>query len=119
MQYTLQRRAGHMLLNLTGAPSEAELRVLLGEMLQCYRDAALDKALVEVKVAFGLDPVGVKSLVTGLPAMGFPSHFRIAVLLLDEAAAKATRFAEDVAVNRGIALRLFRDRAEALAWLSS
>jgi hypothetical protein len=119
MQYSLQPQAQYMAIRLTGAPSEPEVRALLGEMLSCYKEKGLSQALIEVKVAFGLDPVAIKSLVSSLPALGFPYGFRMAVLLLDEVAAKAMEFAEDVAVNRGIELRSFRDRGEALAWLSA
>ena len=75
-------------------------------------------ALLEIQVAFGLNLPATKSLVSELPSMGFAPGYRIALLLLDEAARKSAQFAEDVAFNRGIALRVFSERDGALRWLA-
>ena len=115
MEFTLAVEPTHLVVRITGAPSEHELRAMLDEMVPA-RGKPL-RALVEVKVAFGLDVVTTKKLVTALPALGFPPSYRIAVLLLDDAARRAAEFAEDVAVNRGLAVRVFRDRERALQWL--
>jgi len=103
------------MVSLSGVPSEREVRTMAREMV-----AALEGtkgALVEVRVPFGLDLLSTKDLVTGWHAMGVPADYRIAMLLLDDAARESAQFAEDVAVNRGLGLRVFRDREKALAWL--
>jgi len=51
-------------------------------------------------------------------ASGFPRGIRIAVLLsATQPAAAYMRFGETVAQNRGVAIKLFRSRDAALAWL--
>jgi len=121
MQYTLRRdERNYLEVKVSGAPSETESRALLLDMVKAYRDSSITASLLEVKVAYGLDPASVKGLVIGLPAMGFPSHYRIAILLMDEVARESAEFAEDVAVNRGIEMvRVFREREAALAWIAS
>ena len=81
------------------------------------QSAGTGGALVEVQVAFGLGLTSTKDLVIGLPAMGYAPGYRLAVLLLDDVAARPAEFAEDVAVNRGIALRVFRERDAAERWV--
>jgi hypothetical protein len=117
MDYTVQREQEHLLVRLTGAPSENEIRGMLRDLQA--QSAGARGALFELQVAFGLNLIETKALVTGLPAIGFAPGFRLAVLLLDDAAARSAQFAEDVAFNRGIGLRVFRERAEALAWLGA
>lgn len=117
MQFTLSNAGTHVAALLSGAPTESDGLALLKSLLQASRESGLERALVEVRVAYGLDPVSTKSLVVALPALGFPKSYRIAVLLLDEAARESASFAEDVAVNRGIGVRVFSGRDEALAWL--
>jgi hypothetical protein len=79
--------------------------------------AGMRGMLVEVEVTYGLGLTSTKDLVSSIPSM-FPNDFRIAVLLLDDAARKSAKFAEDVAFNRGIALRVFSERDDALRWLA-
>jgi hypothetical protein len=115
MDYAVRRERGHLLVKLTGAPSEHEIRAMLRDLQA--QSAGMRGVLFELQVAFGLNLIETKGLVTGLPDLGFPEGFRIALLLLDDAAARSATFAEDVAFNRGIGLRVFRDREQALAWL--
>lgn len=117
MDYAVQREREHLLVKLTGAPSEHEIRVMLRDLQ--VQSAGTRGALFEVQVAFGLNLTETKALVTDLPALGFPPGYRLAVLLLDEAASRAAQFAEDVAFNRGIGLRVFREREPAVAWLGA
>ena len=117
MDFQLRSAGTYIAVELSGAPLEADIRAMLVELLQRSREANLLAALVEVRLAFGLDPVASKDLVLALPAMGFAPEFRIAVLLLDDAARNAARFAENVAFNRGLAVRVFDERAKALEWL--
>ena len=117
MMFQLRNAGTYIVVELSGAPLEADVRAMLVELLQRSREADILGALVEVRLAFGLDPVATKALVLALPAMGFAPEYRIAVLLLDDAARDAARFAENVAFNRGLAVRVFDERAEALEWL--
>ena len=117
MDYAVQRERGHLLVKLTGAPSEHEIRAMLRSLQE--QSAGMRGALFEVQVAFGLNLMETKALVASLPAVGFPPGFRLALLLLDDAAARSAEFAEDVAFNRGIGLRVFRDRSQAVAWLGA
>jgi hypothetical protein len=117
MDYAVRREADYLVVRLTGAPSEHEVRTMLRELqAQCAGTVGL---LVEVKLATGLSLTSTKDLVSSFPSMGFPKDYRLAVLLLDDAASRSAEFAEDVAFNRGIALRVFREREKALHWLAA
>jgi hypothetical protein len=115
MQYEVRRSDTHLEVTLSGVPSIPEVLSMLRDLLQ--RRHGLKAALVEVKVAMGLDFVGTQFLVEELPRLGFPPDFKFAVLLLDEQARRAADFAQEVAENRGIPIQVFSDRDAALAWL--
>ena len=115
MQYAVRRSDTHLEVMLSGMPSIPEVLAMLREVLE--QRNGLKAALVEVKVAMGLDFVGTQFLVEELPRLGFPPDFRFAVLLLDEQARRSADFAQDVAENRGIAFRVFSGRDAALQWL--
>lgn len=114
MEYSVRREPGYLFVRMTGAPSEQEIRAMLRE-LQAHSSSTAG-VLFELRVDFGLSLTSTKDLVSGLPALGFPPGYRLALLLLDDAAARSAEFAEDVAFNRGIDLRVFRERAAAERW---
>ncbi len=107
-----------LLVRVSGSPTEQECMSLLSEMRRRSAESNAEHALVEVQVAFGLDLVATMSLVNELETLGFSRSFKIALLLLDESAREAVEFAELAATNRGRPLRVFTDRASALAWLA-
>jgi hypothetical protein len=119
MEYTVRDAGHYLIVEMAGAPSEPAVREMLKAMAASSSGGQVIGALVEVRVAYGLDLVSSKDLVLSLPSLGFPRSYRIAVLLLDEVASQAAQFAEDVAVNRGLAVRVFRDREQALGWLEA
>jgi hypothetical protein len=117
MDFSILPEGNHLTVSMRGAPSEREIRSMLEQMLVQSRGGDFKGALVEVRVAFGLDLVSSKDLVVALPAMGFAPGYKFAVLLMDEAGRDAAYFAENVAQNRAIGVRVFRERAHALEWL--
>jgi len=119
MEYAVRDAGHYLIVEMAGAPSEPAVREMLKEMAARSTGGQVMGALIEVRVAYGLDLVSSRDLVLSLPSLGFPRSYRIAVLLLDEVASQAAQFAEDVAVNRGLAVRVFRDRAQALGWLEA
>jgi hypothetical protein len=116
MEYSVRAEPGYLLVRMTGTPSEQEIRAMLRDLTA--HSAGTQGALFELKVDFGLNLTSTKDLVSGLPSLGFPAGYRLALLLLDDAAARSAEFAEDVAFNRGIGLRVFRDREQAIGWAS-
>lgn len=90
---------------------------MLRAMLQASRGEGLKRALVEVRVAKGLDFVATRSAIESLPKLGYAPDFKVAVLLLDDQARRSAEFAQEVAENRGIAVRAFLGRDAALQWL--
>ena len=116
MEYSIRREPPYLFVSLSGAPSERELRAMIAEMARSI-DGTVG-ALVEARMASGLDLLATKDLVTGGQAMGIPPAYRVALLLLDEGGRESAQFAEDVAMNRGLGLRVFREREKALAWLA-
>ncbi len=118
MNFSVDVSGGGLLVYASGAPSEDECRSLLVDMKRRRDESSADHALIEVQVAFGLDLVATMALVKELDNLGFSRTFRIALLLLNNAALDAAEFAELAASNRGRAVRVFTDRAAAVAWLS-
>ena len=106
-----------MAVRISGAPTEADARRMLVELRRHSVEAKVDGALLELQVAFGLDPVAIFALVRDLVSIGFPVTYRFALLLLDEAAADCAHFGETAAVNRGWQVKVFRERTSAIAWL--
>ena len=117
MQYAVRRSTTHLEVALSGVPSIPEVLAMLREMLE--QRNGLKAALIEVKVAMGLDFVGTQFLVEEVPRLGFPPDFRFAVLLLDEQARRSAEFAQDVAENRGVGVQVFSARDAALRWLAA
>ena len=117
MEYQVRRSATHLEVKLSGVPTVPDVRAMLYDMLRQRK--GLKAALLEVKVAVGLDFVGTRALLDESPDFGFPPDFKFAVLLLDEQARRAAEFAQEVAENRGVPVRVFSSRDEALRWLQS
>ena len=117
MEYAIRPSSTHLEVRLTGVPTVPELRALLREMAQRRGEAC--GALMEVKVAVGLDFVGIQTLLEETVSLGLPLDFRFAVLLLDEQARRSADFAQVAAENRGVPLRVFSERDAALKWLLS
>jgi hypothetical protein len=115
MQYEVRRLDTHLEVALSGMPSFPEAVSMLREVLE--RRNGLNAALVEVKVAAGLDFVATEQLVEELQRLGYPPDFRFALLLLDEQARRSAEYAQDVAENRGVAVQVFYERGRALEWL--
>jgi hypothetical protein len=102
---------------LSGVPAVPDVRAMLQEVLRQRNE--LKGALLEVKVAIGLDFVAIRQLFDESQALGFPPDFKFAVLLLDEQARRSADFAQDVAQRRGVGVRVFSAREEALRWLQA
>ena len=117
MEFEISPAQRCLSVRVSGAPSEADARRMLVEMCRRSVEANVDAALLELRLAYGLDPVAVFGLVRELASIGFPPTYRFALLLLDEAAAESAQFGETAALNRGWQVKLFRQREPALAWL--
>jgi hypothetical protein len=62
----------------------------------------------------------LKELVDALALLGVTERFREALVQpIDVTAAVSVGFWETAGVNRGLAMRTFRDRSDAVAWLES
>jgi hypothetical protein len=116
MEYSIRRVAAHFEVKISGVPTVPEVRAMLREM--AWQCASAKGALLEVKVAVGLDFVETQSLFAETD-LGLPLDFRYAVLLLDEQARRSADFAQVVAENRGVPVQVFSQREAALKWLLS
>jgi hypothetical protein len=117
MEYSIQRFASHLEVRLSGVPTVPDVRAMLHELARQRGDLCC--ALLEVKVAVGLDFAGTQALLDETPQFGLPIGFRYAVLLLDEQARRSAEFAQVAAENRGVPVQVFSDREAALEWLLS
>ena len=77
------------------------------------------RALIELLVEHCLNLLDTMQAMSILPTLGFPSDYRLALLITDEKMRSSAQFAETVGVNRGIAVRVFDDRDAALRWLGA
>jgi hypothetical protein len=117
MDYEVRRSPGYLEVKLFGVPTLPAVQGMLREVLA--QRGELKAALLEVKVAHGLDFFSIQRLVEDLPRLGFPPDFRFAVLLLDEQARRSADFAQELAENRGVAIQVFSARDDALRWLAT
>jgi hypothetical protein len=117
MEYSIRRLDTHLEVKLSGVPTLPDVRAMLHDLARQRGD--LRCALLEVKVAMGLDFVGTQALLDETPQFGLPIGFRYAVLLLDEQARRSAEFAQVAAENRGVPVQVFSDREAALKWLLS
>ena len=112
MAFAIRPAGAHLDVNLTGLPGKAEFESLFGEMRR--QGGAALRALIELRTEGCLDTLDTMDVVSSLPR-----DCRIALLITDERMRDSAEFAETVAVNRGIAVRMFDRRASAERWLDA
>jgi hypothetical protein len=117
MRHQVRQEGNILMVELSGRPTEERMHALISDLLKTV-DRGVRGTLVELRAIRSMGPVAAKSLVTSLPQRGVPRDHRIALLLMDESPGVDARFAETVAVNRGIAMSVFEDRDCALRWLA-
>jgi hypothetical protein len=115
VDYSIRQEEGILVVDMSGDPSAADVRAMFAALL---RHGEIRRALLVMRTAQCLSLPDTMDVVAALPKMGFPRDYRIALLTTDDAMRATSQFAEDVAVNRGIALHTFSERDKALSWLS-
>jgi hypothetical protein len=92
VDYSIRQEEGLLLVDMSGNPSIEHLRAMFEEML---RHGEFRRALLVMRTAYCLSLPDTMELVRRI----------------------SSQFAEDVAVNRGIALHSFSERDKARSWL--
>ena len=117
MRFSLHPQPTHLRIEMSGMPTPEEVHAMFVEMARQKGGPA--RALVELQVEQCLNFLDTMQVMSELPALGFPSHYRLALVITDEKMRASAEFAETVGVNRGIAVRVF-DRTDAdLIWLGA
>ena len=112
----MRPQGSHLLVDVTGVPRKAEMHGLFKEIRR--RGEAALRTLIELRTEACLDVLDTLDVVSGIPSLGLPPGYRIALLITDDAMRPSAEFAETVAFNRGIAVRVFDERAPAERWLA-
>lgn len=112
MAYAIRPAGAHLDVDLTGLPGKADFETLFGEIRR--QGGAVMRVLIEFRTETCLDTLDTLDVVSGLPR-----DCRIALLITDERMRDSAQFAETVAVNRGIAVRMFDRRSSAEHWLDA
>ena len=105
-----------------GAVSPDELQAAMLGSVDLLRTSGNARVLADLRALAGGHSVSdLFGLVVYLERLGLPAGFREALLVRpgDEGPAPEIRFWEDACRNRGFLVRIFTDRAEAIAWLVS
>ena len=114
MDYSIRQEGDLLVVEMSGSPSVEDTRRMFVEL----KASGGRGALLVLRTAGCLNLPDTMELVSGLPQLGFPPDFRIALLTTDASMRPTSEFAENVAVNRGIPLHTFSNRDAALRWLS-
>ena len=118
MRVDIRAESPYLLVDLTGSPTRLEIQALFEAMPRTLEGRA-PRALIELHVDHCLDSLDTLEAISAIPQLHFPMGYRIALLITDESMRASAEFAETVAVNRGIAVRVFDRRDPALHWLGS
>ena len=116
MEFTLKSEPSYLRVQMTGLPTADEVR---GMFQQLAKMKGPPRTLIELLVDQCLSFLDTMKVMSDLPLLGLPGDYRLALLITDEKMRESAEFAETVAVNRGIAVRVFDQRDAALAWLAA
>ena len=104
-----------------GVNSAAEVEDGFGQCLALALEADIWNLMADCSDLVSAAPLAdLKALVEAIAALGVADRFREALVQpTDVTAAVSVGFWEVAGVNRGLTMRSFRDRADAIAWLES
>lgn len=98
-----------------GSVSEGDLAASIAKVKEIAADEGINRVLVDTKDQESLPSTGaIFDLISR-----FPREVAVALVSADQPTAEEIHFIETVAVNRGISIRVFRERDEAEEWLHS
>ena len=117
MRFSLHPQPTHLRVEMSGLPTSSEVHAMFVEMVRQKNTPA--RALIELQVDQCLNFLDTMQVMSQLPVLGFPADYRLALVITDEKMRASAQFAETVAVNRGIAVRVFDERDAALRWLGA
>ena len=107
----------YLLVTLSGAFSTAAAMKSVDALKEvCGKAGSCTKVLFDLRVMTGEMPIFDKYKIGQYGAELLPGTIRIAMLGREDQIAP-DKFFENVAVNRGLTLKVFTDKQEALAWL--
>lgn len=118
-QLTVEEKPGFVHFRVTGDNTPETIRGYLGEVYAVCVERQCARVLIEEDLAGpGLDLFEIFQIVSRGSDRGFPFPIRIAYVDLNPAHRHADmQFAETVAVNRGLNIRVFQDSRDAQAWI--
>lgn len=117
MRFSVHPEPSLLRVEMSGLPTPGEVHAMFVAMVK--EKAAPPRALIELQVDQCLSLLDTMTVMSAVPSLGFPADYRLALLITDERMRESAEFAETVAVNRGIAVRVFDQREAALTWLAS
>ncbi len=107
-----------VLVRSSGRLTEKDLLALSGDVARLFDEHAVDSVLIDSTELQKLpSPVVLFNFIIALSDAGLPRRSRIAILTGSDTP-NDVEFMETVGKNRGIMVELFRDRREAIAWLT-
>ncbi len=117
----IELRGAYLHATVSGDNTPQDVREYLAEVREACRAAECPRVLIEENLAgVGLGFMDVFTIAASAPQGARGAVRRIAYLDVNpDHAAERMRFAESVAVNRGVNVRVFTDRGEAERWLSA
>ena len=124
LQFRVEHRTDHVRFDVAGDRADPDyakdLGILWAQVAEACRTSGLRSVLGVNSLTGPVDTLKAFEIARALPAMFQGTGVNAAVVIRGtEEAVRDNRFAEDVAANRGLRIRLFDDEAAALAWLRS
>jgi hypothetical protein len=118
-QLTIEKKPGYLHFRVTGPNSLETVRGYLSEVYQACTESVYSSILIEENLTGrGLGLLDIFEVVTERSEKTWPHIRRIAYVDLNpEHSAPDMKFAENVAVNRGVNVHVFSNVRDAEAWL--
>lgn len=117
----IQRKSDYLRADVSGKWTKGkELEDALDVWLQVVaacRETGLTHILSVWDVPGKLPTIAGYELTNDPLSLGWDQHYRLAVVHLHEERFQDALFAETVAFNRGLQIKIFRDEQSAMAWL--
>ena len=113
---------GHGLVRVAyaGVVTAKELHQAFQDVVALCRESGRMKVLVDcTQMTGGHDLFDLMELIANFEARGVPHTFKEAVLMRGQLNRREIEFYETAALNRGFNVRMFGNKAEALAWLDA
>jgi hypothetical protein len=117
MNHHFTIRSGHLEVEVSQCEGEADVNRLFESIQDAASQSGQTRLLLRIRDSDLGSVTAQYRFIESVLAPRFRWPYKIAKLFDSDLAHRNALFFENVAVNRGVSLRVFRDRTQALDWL--